>query len=150
MNHETYMREALIEAEKARDKGEVPIGAVVVRYGEIVGRGHNLRETDKDPTAHAEMIAIRDASKNLGGWRLTDCSLYVTIEPCPMCAGAIYQSRIVELVYGAPDLKAGAAGTLYNIVQDERLNHRMNLISGVLQDESATMMKDFFRKLRTK
>ncbi len=147
---EQFMHEALTEAWKAYLIAEVPIGAVVVKDGRIIGRGHNLRESSKDPTAHAEIIAIREAAKYLGGWRLTGCSLYVTIEPCPMCAGAIYQARLDKLVYGAPDLKAGAAGTLYNIPQDDRLNHQMEVIPGVLLDECANIMKSFFKELRNR
>ncbi len=147
---EQFMREALTEAWKAYLIAEVPIGAVVVKDGRVIGRGHNLRESSKDPTAHAEIIAIREAAKYLGGWRLTGCSLYVTIEPCPMCAGAIYQARLDKLVYGAPDLKAGAAGTLYNIPQDDRLNHQMEVIPGVLLDECANIMKSFFKELRNR
>lgn len=142
------MSEALSEAWKAYLIAEVPIGAVIVKDGEVIARGHNLRESSKDPTAHAEMIAIRKAAEKLGGWRLTGCSIYVTIEPCPMCAGAIYQARLDRLVYGAPDLKAGAAGTLYNIPDDERLNHRLEVVSGVMQKECTDVMQSFFKELR--
>lgn len=149
-SHELWMQEALEEAKKAEAVGEVPIGAVIVRDGQIIARGHNLRETSRDPTAHAEMIAIRAASEALGAWRLLDCTLYVTLEPCPMCAGAIVQSRIPTVVYGTPDPKAGCAGTLMNLLQEERFNHRAELISGILQDRCAQMLTDFFRKLRAK
>jgi tRNA(adenine34) deaminase len=149
-SHELWMQEALEEAKKAEAIGEVPIGAVIVRDGQIIARGHNLRETSRDPTAHAEMIAIRAASEALGAWRLLGCTLYVTLEPCPMCAGAIVQSRIPTVVYGTPDPKAGCAGTLMNLLQEERFNHRVELISGILQDRCAQVLTDFFRKLRAK
>jgi tRNA(adenine34) deaminase len=145
---EYFMGEALVEAQKAYDLNEVPIGAVVVKDAVIVGRGHNLRETAKDPTAHAEMIAIREASQALGGWRLMDCDLYVTIEPCPMCAGAIMLSRVKRLIIGAMDPKGGAAGSLLSIPEDERFNHQTEIIRGVLEEECSGMMKNFFRELR--
>ncbi len=148
--NEQFMAIALEEAQKAFRKGEVPIGAVVVHNGIVIGRGHNLRETSNDPTAHAEMIAIREASAVLGGWRLIDCDLYVTIEPCPMCAGAIYQSRVENLYIGAMDPKAGAAGSLYNIPEDERLNHLVNVERGILEEPCSRIMKDFFKRLRNK
>ena len=144
----TFMRAALTQAEKALEIGEVPIGAVVVCHGRIVGEGHNLRERDNDPTAHAEVIAIRQAASRLGSWRLTGCSLYVTIEPCPMCAGALVLARVERLIYGAADPKAGAVDSLYNIVRDARLNHRMDVTAGVLQSECAALMQAFFRRLR--
>jgi len=143
-----HMRAALAEAEAAFALGEVPIGAVVVQDGEVIGRGHNLRETGADPTAHAEIVALRDAARRLGSWRLTGCTLYVTIEPCPMCAGALVMARIDRLVYGALDPKAGAVDSLYDIVRDERLNHRMAVTAGVLQEECAALMQAFFRRLR--
>lgn len=142
------MLEALKEAEKARDLGEVPIGAVVVRDGVIVGRGHNLTETSKDPTAHAEMQAIRQAATTLGGWRLIGCEMYVTAEPCAMCAGAIVWSRIETVHIGTMDPKAGACGSVFNIVQEEKLNHRVNIEKGLLQEECSQILKDFFRALR--
>ncbi|MBO2533575.1 tRNA-adenosine deaminase [Planifilum fulgidum] len=145
---ERWMREALEEARKAAEIGEVPIGAVIVRNGEIVGRGHNRRETDRDPTAHAEMIAIREAAGRLGGWRLIGCSLYVTLEPCPMCAGAILQSRIERVVFGASDPKGGCAGTLMNLLADGRFNHQAEVVSGVLAEEGGSLLTGFFRKLR--
>lgn len=148
--HIYWMREAIHEALKAETIREVPIGAVVVRDGEIIGRGYNLRETSLDPTAHAEMIAIRQASEHLQAWRLLDCKLYVTLEPCPMCAGAIVQSRIPQVIYGTADPKAGCAGTLMNLLQEERFNHRVDVISGVLQEECAALLTQFFRKLRNK
>ncbi|AZO93671.1 tRNA adenosine(34) deaminase TadA [Halocella sp. SP3-1] len=145
---EEYMKLAIIEAGKALEIEEVPIGAVVISKGEIIGRGYNLRENTNDPTAHAEIIALKNAAANLNSWRLDECSLYVTIEPCPMCAGAIVQARIKRLVYGAKDPKAGAAGSLYNIVRDKRLNHQVELKAGVLAEECGDLMKGFFRKLR--
>lgn len=150
LEHERWMREAIAEARKAEALHEVPIGAVVVRNGEIIGRGHNLRETSKDPTLHAEMIAMREASANLDAWRLLDCTLYVTLEPCPMCAGAIVQSRLPRVVFAAPDPKAGCAGTLMNLLQEDRFNHRAEVLAGVLQEECAAMLSDFFRGLRNK
>lgn len=148
--HAYWMREAIEEASKAEGIGEVPIGAVIVKDGAIIARGHNLRETSLDPTAHAEMIAIREASKHLDAWRLLGCTLYVTLEPCPMCAGAIVQSRIPLVVFGTPDPKAGCAGTLMNLLQEERFNHRVDLVSGVLQEECAFQLTSFFRRLRGK
>ncbi len=146
-----FMKEALKEAEKAAQKGEVPIGAVIVKDGRIISRGHNLRESRQDPLAHAEMIAIYKAAKKLNNWRLTGCTLYVTVEPCPMCAGAILQSRIDRLVYGTEDPKAGAVKTLYRILEDERLNHQVkDIVSGVLAEDCASILSDFFAKLRNK
>jgi tRNA(adenine34) deaminase len=145
---EIWMAEAIRQARLAEALGEVPIGAVIVRGGEIVGSGYNLRETRNDPTAHAEMIAIRQASERLGAWRLLGCTLYVTLEPCPMCAGAILQSRVERVVYGASDPKAGCAGTLMDLLQDDRFNHRSPWSSGVLQDKCAALLTDFFRRLR--
>lgn len=150
MDHEFWMAEAIAEARKAEEIGEVPIGAVIVRNGEIIGRGHNLRETTLDPTAHAEMIAIREASMHLNAWRLIDCTLYVTLEPCPMCAGAIVNSRVPTVVYAAPDPKAGCAGTLMNLLQEERFNHRVELIADIRREECGRMLTNFFRKLRGK
>ena len=148
--HEFWMREAIIEARKAEAIGEVPIGAVVVYQGEIIGRGYNLRETTMDSTAHAEMVAIREASKALNSWRLLDCQLYVTLEPCPMCAGAIVQSRLPLTVYGTPDPKAGCAGTLMNLLEEPRFNHRTEVIQGILQEDCAILLTTFFRRLRQK
>lgn len=148
MNDRDYMQEALEEARKAFSKGEVPIGAVLVRDGRIISRAHNLREELHDPTAHAEILAIREAGKKLGGWRLPDSTLYVTIEPCPMCAGALVQARVSRLVYGAADVKAGAVHSLYNITEDERLNHRLEVTGGVLAEEAAALMREFFRSRR--
>lgn len=148
--HEIFMQAAIEEAKKAAQIGEVPIGAVIVRNKEIVGRGYNLRETKKDPTLHAEMIAIREASGRLGGWRLIGCTLYVTLEPCPMCAGAIVQSRIEQVVYGAADPKAGCTGTLMNLLDEPRFNHRVPVIRGIREEECAMLLKEFFRSLRAK
>ncbi len=145
---EFFMQEALKEAAKAMELKEVPIGAVVVKDGKIIARGYNLRETAKDPTAHAEILAIREASQVLGGWRLHGCDLYVTIEPCPMCAGAILMARIDRLIVGAMDPKAGAAGSLINIPEDERFNHQTEIIRGVLEEECSGIMRTFFRELR--
>lgn len=143
-----YMQEALIEAGMAGDAGEVPIGAVIVKDGEIVGRGHNLTRTLKDPTAHAEMIAIRQAASNLGGWRLIGCEMYVTAEPCSMCAGALVWSRIEKVYIGTMDPKAGACGSVFNIPQDKRLNHYVDIEKGMMQEECSEMLTGFFRKLR--
>ncbi len=147
-DHEYWMEQALREAEKAYDKGEVPIGAVVVFENKIIGKGHNLTEQLQDPTAHAEIIAITAAAEYLGSRRLLDCTLYVTLEPCVMCAGAIVLARIATLVFGAADPKGGACGTLYNIVKDPRLNHRVEVVSGVLENKCSLILSDFFRKLR--
>ncbi|MFP5284438.1 MAG: tRNA adenosine(34) deaminase TadA [Thermoanaerobaculia bacterium] len=143
-----WMTEALVEAGRAAALGEVPIGAVVVREGEAIGRGYNRREIDGDPLAHAEILAIRQAAGAMGGWRLTGCTMYVTLEPCPMCAGALVASRIERLVYGAADPKAGYCGSLGNIVQDPRLNHRLEVTAGVLESESAELLRGFFASLR--
>jgi len=148
MSEEKFMREALLEAQKALVKGEVPIGAVIVREGEIIARAHNLKEELKDPTAHAEILAIQEAARKLNKWRLSDCTLYVTLEPCPMCAGALVQSRIKRVVYGAHDLKAGAAGSVVDILDEPRFNHRANVSSGVLAEECREIMQEFFRSLR--
>lgn len=142
------MRMALYEALAAYEEDEVPIGAVIVRDGVVISKAHNIREDIKDPTAHAEIVAIRKASQVLGQWRLTGCELYVTIEPCPMCAGAIVQSRIKRLVYGAQDPKAGACGTIMNIVQNPFLNHRVEVTAGILEDECRGIMKDYFKYKR--
>ena len=141
-----FMKEALKEAKKAYDKGEVPIGAVVVKDGEIIGRGHNRRETDKNALYHAEVIAINDACKNLGGWRLPDTEIYVTLEPCPMCMGAIISARIDKLYYGAKDEKSGAAGSVADL--SKALPHKVSVTSGVLEDECSKIIKSFFKELR--
>jgi tRNA(adenine34) deaminase len=147
---EDWMREAIIEAGKARASGEVPIGCVVVHEpsGAIIGRGHNRRHNDHDPTAHAEILAIRAAGIAIGHWRLLDCALYVTLEPCPMCAGAIVNARLPRLVYGCDDPKAGAVRSLFQICEDPRLNHRVEVSAGVLREQSAAMLVDFFREQR--
>lgn len=149
-SHEYWMQQAILLAKEAEELGEVPIGAIIVRGEEVVGLGYNLREQTMDPTAHAEMIAIRDASQHLDAWRLLECRLYVTLEPCPMCAGAIVQSRIPQVIYGTTDPKAGCAGTLMNLLQEPRFNHRTEVIPNVLQEECAHLLTDFFRKLRNK
>ncbi len=146
--HEFYMNEALIEARKAFFKNEVPIGAVIVRDGQIIARAHNLRESDKSPLAHAEVLAIDKASKTLGGWRLTRCSIYVTLEPCLMCSGAIYQSRLVNLYYGTSDLKAGAVASLFKVLEEPKLNHIVHTEGGVLKEECQFILSDFFKMLR--
>jgi len=143
-----WMRMALREAEKALEKKEVPVGCVVIHENKIIGRGYNQREILNDSTAHAEMIAISAACQQMGSWRLENTAIYVTMEPCPMCAGAIVLSRIPRLVYGIEDPKAGACGTLYNIVRDSRLNHVVEVINGVLENESRELIQSFFRKLR--
>lgn len=143
-----WMQAAIAEAKKAEALGEVPIGAVIVKDGAIIGRGHNLRETSLDPTAHAEMIAIREASRHLEAWRLLDCTLYVTLEPCPMCAGALVQGRIRKVVYGTIDPKAGCAGTLMNLLQEPRFNHETELVGGLMKQECADLLTRFFRRLR--
>lgn len=137
-----------MEAAAASRLGEVPIGAVVVRDGVIVGRGYNLRETSNDPTTHAEMVAIRQAAETIGHWRLLDCTLYVTLEPCVMCMGAIILSRIPRLVYACRDPRAGAVGSIYDFSKDERFNHRVEVREGVLGEECSTLLSDFFRNLR--
>lgn len=144
------MRAAIAEAEAARAKDEVPIGCVIVHEptGNIVGRGHNLRETAHDATAHAEIIAIRQACAAMSSWRLIDCALVVTLEPCPMCAGAIVNARIPRLIYGCDDPKAGAVRTLYQLCEDARLNHRVEVTPGVLAEECAELLRSFFRVQR--
>jgi tRNA(adenine34) deaminase len=143
-----YMRLALREAGRATSHGDVPIGAVIVLDGQVIAAAGNERELRQSPVAHAEMIAIEQAAAHMGSWRLLNTVLYVTLEPCPMCAGAIVQARIPRLVYGATDEKAGAAGTLYNICQDDRLNHCLEMTSGLLADESAALLRNFFQARR--
>lgn len=142
------MQEALIEARKAYDLLEVPIGAIIVKDGEIIGRGYNRRNCDKNPLAHGEMMAITEASKFIGDWRLEECTMYITLEPCPMCAGAIVQSRIPKVVLGAPNFKSGSGGTIINILNVESFNHQVETVRGVLLDDCSQMLKDFFRDLR--
>ncbi|HYF92910.1 MAG TPA: tRNA adenosine(34) deaminase TadA [Symbiobacteriaceae bacterium] len=148
MRHEEFMREALREAEAAAVEGEVPIGCVIVRDGVVLAATHNLRESAHDATAHAEILAIRRAGELLGGWRLSGCTLYVTVEPCPMCAGALVQSRVDHLVYGTDDPKGWADRELSEIVQNPGLNHRLEVTAGVLTDECSQIMKNFFRSRR--
>ncbi|QQR90064.1 MAG: nucleoside deaminase [Myxococcales bacterium] len=143
-----FMSEALAEARKAYDKNEVPVGCVIVHQGQIVGRGHNLRESSQDPRAHAEMMAIKEAARALGSWRLVDTTLYVTLEPCPMCAGALVNSRISRLVYGCRDPKAGAIHSLYQLGDDQRLNHRFSSVEGVLGSEAGALLSEFFQAIR--
>lgn len=142
------MRRALAAAERAAGLGEVPIGAVIVRGGELVAEAHNRREIDADPLAHAELLAIRRAARRIGGWRLTGCTMYVTLEPCAMCAGALVNARVERLVYGAADPKAGFCGTLGDLARDPRLNHRLEVVGGVLAEESAELLRRFFDRLR--
>jgi tRNA(adenine34) deaminase len=144
------MREALREARKAPLHGDVPVGAIAVRDDQIVGRGHNRREVDGDPTAHAELIALREAARTLGGWRLTGVTLYCTLEPCPMCAGAMVQAHLVRLVYGADDPKAGAAGSVVELLRDPRFNHRVPVTRGVLAEEAQALLAEFFAALRAR
>lgn len=144
---EQYMRLALLEAEKAETAGEVPVGAVIVCEGEVIARAGNAREEAHDPTAHAELTAIRHAARSLGGWRLIGCTLYVTLEPCPMCAGAIVNARIPRVVFGAYDPKAGAFGSVYNL-NEGRLNHTAEVTGGVLEEECAALLKHFFKAKR--
>lgn len=145
---ETFMALALEQARAAARLGEVPVGAVVVCEGAVVASAHNRRETDNDPAGHAELIAIREAAARLGRWRLSDCTVYVTLEPCPMCAGLMHQARIARCVFATPDPKAGALGSLYDLHDDARLNHRFEVTSGVLQKEAASLLREFFRGLR--
>ena len=142
------MERALKLAKKAAALGEVPVGAVIYKGSQIIAEGYNNRESASDPTGHAELIAISNAGKRLGDWRLTDCSLAVTLEPCPMCAGALVNARLGRLIYGAADPKAGACHTLYEIPSDERLNHRVTMIGGVLADEARKLLRDFFQHRR--
>ncbi len=146
--HETYMKRALQEAQRAMAEEEVPVGAVIVHQDRLIAAAYNQREQLHDPTAHAEMIAITQAAEALGSWRLDGCTLYVTLEPCPMCAGAILQARIPTVVYGATDPKAGAVHTLYRLLDDERLNHRCLIVSGVLAEPCGQILTQFFQQQR--
>lgn len=148
MNDEYFMRLALEEALRALESGDVPIGAVAVRAGEVIGRGRNCRERDQDPTAHAEMLAIRQAAEVVGHWRLEGVTLYCTLEPCAMCAGAMVLARLPRLVYAAADPKAGAGGSVMNILQHPQLNHKVEVASGLLADEAARCIRAFFARLR--
>ena len=145
---ERFMKEALKEAKKAYDKLEVPVGAVIVKDGKIIARAHNLKETKYDTTKHAEILAIQKASKKLNSWRLIDCEMYVTLEPCSMCAGALINSRIKKVYIGASDQKTGAVGSVFNLLEDYTFNHKVEYEKGVLQDECESILKEFFRKLR--
>lgn len=147
---EKFMREALKEAVKAFQKGEAPVGAVIVLNGHIIARGHNQKELKNDPTMHAEMIAVRKACKKLNSWRLSGCEMYVTLEPCPMCAGALVQSRIDKLHIGAPDPKAGASGSVMDVTGSQSLNHFIEVTFGILDDECSSILTGFFKKLRQK
>ncbi|MBX7075373.1 MAG: tRNA adenosine(34) deaminase TadA [Pirellulales bacterium] len=142
------MQLAYAEARQALAEDEAPVGAVIVHGGRVIAAAHNQREQLADPTAHAEMVAITQAAGELGDWRLEDCALYVTLEPCPMCAGAILQARIPLVVYGAPDPKAGAVHTMYQLLSDPRLNHRCEIVSGVLHDQCSSILTEFFRAQR--
>jgi tRNA(adenine34) deaminase len=148
MDDEYFMREALIEAAQAGDAGDIPVGAVAVYEGRIIARGYNQKESGRDPTAHAEMLVIREAARILGGWRLNGVSLYCTLEPCPMCAGAMVQARLSRLVYAIDDPKAGAAGSVVDLLQNARLNHSVEIQTGVLRDDVSDLMADFFTALR--
>lgn len=143
-----WMSLALAEAAQAAAEDEVPIGAIVVRAGQVLGSAHNQREQLRDPTAHAEMIAITQAAMAIDSWRLEDCTLYVTLEPCPMCAGAIVQARIKRVVYGADDPKAGAVRSLYQLLEDTRLNHRVEVTSGIMAEDCGRVLTEFFQKKR--
>jgi len=145
---ETFMAEALAEARRAAAEGEVPIGAVLVVEGRIAGRGRNARERLRDPTAHAEILALQEAARTLGRWRLTGSTMYATLEPCPMCAGALVNARVDRLVYGVADPKAGAVDTLFDVVRDARLNHRITVTSAVLAEECGAVLREFFRERR--
>lgn len=148
MDHDHLLGLALGEARAALDHDDVPVGAVVVHEGTVIGRGHNRREVDQDPTAHAEVLAIRAAAASLGSWRLEGCTLAVTLEPCTMCAGAIVLARVPVVVYGAADPKAGAAGSLMDVLDDDRLNHRCSVVAGVRARECGDLLRDFFRARR--
>jgi tRNA(adenine34) deaminase len=149
-NHEHWMRLAIAEARKAETKNEVPIGCVIVQNGQIIARGHNLRESSQDPTAHAELLAIKKAARKLNSWRLLDTTLYVTLEPCTMCMGAIILARVQTVVFGCYDPKGGAAGSLYDFSTDDRLNHKVNLISPILENECSGLLSSFFSCLRNR
>lgn len=149
MKHEDWMRLALKQAEKAYDIDDVPIGAVIVRKGEIISTAYNEKELSQDPTAHAEIVAIRRAAETLGHWRLTDCILYVTLEPCPMCAGAIIQSRLKQLVYGASDPKGGAVESVMNVLNEKSWNHKVEVTAGVLEEECTNILKAYFMEKRS-
>jgi len=146
--HKQFMKVAIQQAKIAEENGDVPIGAVIVHNGQIIGKAYNQREQLKDPTAHAEIIALTQAAAALENWHLNGCTMYVTLEPCPMCAGALVLARIDRLVYGCDDPKTGACGSLYNIVQDERLNHRLEIKAGILAEQCREQLQDFFERRR--
>ena len=148
--HEKFMKEAIRQAKKARKLEEVPIGCVIVSDGKIIARGYNRRNTDKNTLSHAELNAIRKASKKLGDWRLEECTMYITLEPCQMCAGAIVQARIPKVVIGAMNPKAGCAGSVLNILQIDKFNHQVEIEQGILEKECSQMLSEFFRQLRKK
>jgi tRNA(adenine34) deaminase len=148
LEHEFYMRRAMSEAGKALAKDETPVGAVIVRDGKVIAAGHNEKELKHDPTSHAEIAAIRKASRKLGSWRLNDCDMYVTLEPCTMCAGAIIQARLRRLYVGTPDPKAGAAGSVLNVLQTDEFNHQVEVVYGILEEECSRILKAFFKDLR--
>lgn len=147
---EKFMQIAILEAEKAKEKEEVPIGAIIVYQDQVIATGHNVRESTQTTLSHAELIAIEKANNVMNSWRLEDCTLYVTLEPCPMCAGAIVQSRIKRVVYGASDPKAGCAGTLMNLLQEDKFNHQVEVTRGILEEECSVLLTDFFKQLRIK
>jgi tRNA(adenine34) deaminase len=148
--HEHFMAQALVEARKALRSGEVPIGAVLVSGGRVIARGHNLSITANDPSAHAEIVTLRKAARRTGFYRLTGCKLYVTIEPCPMCAGALVWARVSEVIFGAKDPKAGACGSVMNVARHRKLNHRLRITKGVLEDDCRKLIQDFFKTKRKK
>ncbi len=148
--HQTYMRLALEQAQLAADLGEVPVGAVAVWQGQVIGRGYNRKESDLDPTAHAEIIALRQAAEFLQNWRLIDVTLYCTLEPCPMCAGAMIQARLPKLVYGAKDTRFGANGSIVDVFSAEGFNHQVDITPGILENKAAELLQTFFRSLREK
>ena len=148
MRKEIFMKKAIQEAKKAYNKLEVPVGCIIVKNGEIIAKAHNLKETKKDTTKHAEIIAIQKASKKLDSWRLIDCEMYVTLEPCPMCAGAIINSRIKKIYIGAKDEKTGAVGSVLNLLEDYTFNHKVQIENGILENECQKILKDFFKELR--
>ena len=147
---EKLMKEALKEAKKAFEKEEVPVGAVIVKDGKIIARAHNLKESKNDTTCHAEILAIKKASKKLNSWRLEDCEMYVTLEPCSMCAGALIQARIKKVYIGTMDYKTGACGSVFNLLEDYKFNHKVEIETGILQEDCEKILKDFFKILRSK
>ncbi|KGK89427.1 cytidine deaminase [Desulfosporosinus sp. HMP52] len=148
MLHQDWMRLALVQAEKALVLGEVPIGAIIVKDSQIIASAFNEKELRQDPTAHAEVLVIQRAAEKLGSWRLSDATLYVTLEPCPMCAGAIVQARLKQLVYGAADLKGGATGSVLNVLNTKLWNHKVDVVAGILEDDCSNILKTFFKRLR--